>query len=96
MKPSLGRKVWCIYADEINEEEVGFIGKDSFIIDAYTDNRRLDSVQYLFEEYNSAWFTSFNRAKKVLLEQLHKKYKTKQFYIEKICDGYWVSRRLDK
>lgn len=35
MKPKIGRKVYCIYGTGIMVDYVGYVGKDSFIVDSY-------------------------------------------------------------
>ena len=68
MKPSIGRKVYCIYKNEIFEEEVGYLGRDSFIVDDFSELRLFDSLEYFYDEYQLTWFTSKARAKKKLKE----------------------------
>lgn len=68
MKPSLGKTVYCIYCGEINKETVGYIGKDSFIVEEFSDNRMFDSLEYYYGDYNENWFTSLAKAKAKLLQ----------------------------
>lgn len=43
MKPKLGRKVYCIYGTGILVDTVGFVGKDSFIVDSFGSPTESDS-----------------------------------------------------
>ena len=43
MKPKLGGKVYCIYGTGIAVDTVGFLGKDSFIIDSFGPATEMDS-----------------------------------------------------
>ena len=35
MKPRLGKKVYCLYNDEILVDTVGYLGKNSFILSSF-------------------------------------------------------------
>ena len=70
MKPKIGRKVYCIYYDGIIVDTVGWIGKDSFIIDSINSGgTEDDSWEWNYEDYNVHWFTSLAKAKKALIER---------------------------
>lgn len=69
MRPTLNRKVYTIspYSFEIYEHKVGYIGKESFIIEDYDS---FDSnYEFSFNEYEETWFTSFAKAKAYLKKQ---------------------------
>ena len=51
MKPEIGTKVYCIYADGILVDEVAFIGKDSFIIESFHNLTYEDSWEWNYEDY---------------------------------------------
>lgn len=89
MKPALGRTVYCIYEESILVERVGYIGNDSFIIEDFSDNVRFDSLEWFYEDYQNAWFTSLARAKNKLLQIAHRKYPNKKFNVKKITDTYY-------
>ena len=94
MKPSIGRKVYCVYQDDLNEEEVGYLGKDSFIVDDFSELRRFDSLEYFYDDYQVMWFTSFARAKKTLLSRLNAAHPGLNFTLTKVCDGYWTTKGI--
>ena len=71
MKPARGRTVYCLYCFEINKEIVGYSGKDSFIVEDFSDNRLFDSLEYFYDDYGKQWFTSLTKAK----AQLRKDYR---------------------
>ena len=78
MTPKLGQKVYCIYNDDcILVEKVGFIGKDSFIIEDFTDAVNFDSLEWFYEDYNDLWFTDLSKAKKRLKEIYYETYQIK-------------------
>ena len=95
LKPTLGRKVYCVYGGNcILVETVGYIGKESFIIEAFSEDYCFDSFEWFYNEYNETWFTNLAKAKKKLLEvacelyreKLHIK-KTDNNYYEVYCEG---------
>lgn len=89
MKPSIGRTIYCIYQNGINEDNVGYLGKDSFIVDDFSDLRRFDSLEYFYDDYQRTWFTSLPQAKKALLSKLHREYPDSKFKLKHTCDDYW-------
>lgn len=86
MKPNIGKKVYVIYEDSISLEYVGYIGKESFIIDEFSDKFE-DAIEYFYEDYGRTWFTSFAAAKKQILEDF------KGWYVRlklvKKSERYW-------
>ena len=62
-KPKIGKKVYIIHTGDVYEERVGWIGKDSFIIEnysMYTD----DFMEFFYEDHNEWWFSTLAAAKK--------------------------------
>lgn len=51
MKPRLCRKVYCIYNKGILVDTVGFLGKDSFIIDSFCLATESDSWEWDYDMY---------------------------------------------
>lgn len=87
MKPSLGRKVYCLYDCGIFEDTVGYIGKDSFIVESFNDCSSFDSLEWIYEDYNITWFTNLSKAKKVLINN-HAKDGEKVKVVNP-CNGWW-------
>lgn len=81
MKPKLGRIVYCIYKDSILVQPVYAIAKDSFLLDYRGVSE--DSVEWHFEDYNDAWFTSLAKEKKKLLDIFRKDYPNTRFKVVK-------------
>lgn len=89
LKPKLGRTVYCIYHDEcIFADTVGYLGKDSFIVDSFNNCTNEDSWEWYYGCYNLDWFTSLAKAKKYLRELLEEKGE-RDFKIVKIKDDYY-------
>lgn len=75
MIPKLGQKVYCIYDNDcILVENVGFIGKESFIIENFWEDVYFDSLEWYYENYNDLWFTDLSKAKEKLHEIHFKQY----------------------
>lgn len=70
LKPKLGRTVYCIYDGGIFVDTVGYLGKDSFIVDSFGGSTYEDSWKWNYDDYNSLWFTNLAKAKKALLEKM--------------------------
>ena len=70
MKPNIGKKVYIIYQDTISLAEVGYIGAQSFLVSDF-ENCFADAVEYLYSDYGRTWFTSFEAAKKQILEEFN-------------------------
>ena len=51
MKPKIGRKVYCIYGTGIMVDYVGYVGKDSFIVDSYGVCKESDSWEWDYDLY---------------------------------------------
>ena len=92
MKPKIGRKVYCIYygftEGAISIEKVGFLGKDSFIVEDFSDYREFDSLEWFFNDYGKTWFTSLAKAKKTIFEQ-NPDLDKKHYRLEKVYDDYY-------
>ena len=79
MKIRIGTKVYIISTInyDICVEEVGYVGRDSFIIDCYLFKDD-DYIECYYDEYNETWFKSLAAAKKYLLN----------YFKEHEYDGY--------
>jgi hypothetical protein len=87
MKPRIGRKVYCVYHDGIFVDAVGYVGKDSFIVESVLSGTNEDSWEWFYEQYGKDWFTSLAKAKKELLSRFEEEgMKLKVF---KINDNYY-------
>lgn len=90
MKPSLGRKVYCLYNAGIFEDTVGYIGKDSFIIGNFNDYTSFNSLEWFYEDYDITWFTSLEKAKKALIDKEKKYIKPgEKVKVVETDDGWW-------
>lgn len=74
MKPKLGRKVYCIYGTVILVDTVGFVGKDSFIVDSFGTATESDSWEWDYDMYDVEWFTNLTKAKNKLIDNYKDKY----------------------
>lgn len=83
MKPNIGDVVYCIYDGSLAKDKVGYIGKDSFILDEISPSVKLEACCFFYDEYNINWFSTFKEAKTALLS----KYKNAK--LKKITDDYW-------
>lgn len=88
MKPKLGRKIYCIYGTGIIADTVGYIGKDSFIIDTFGPSTEYDSWEWRYDDYNVRWFTNLEKAKKKLIENYQDKYEGK-LKVVKVSDDWY-------
>ena len=89
MKPKLGRKVYCIYEIGIMVDYVGYIGKDSFIVEGYGLSTESDCWEWSYDMYGKQWFTNLSEAKKKLID-IHKgKYKNK-LKVVKVTDDWYA------
>lgn len=67
MQPKLGQKVYFIYGTQIIKDTVGYLGKDSFVVNSIHDTcTERDSLIWDFEDYDVEWFTNLNKAKAAL------------------------------
>lgn len=95
MRPEIGTKVYCIYADGILVDEVAFIGKDSFIIESFGSATYDDSWEWYYEDYNKNWFTDLEKAKEKLLSIAKEKYRDEKLTIEKYSDDWYELVEID-
>lgn len=89
MKPKIGRKIYCIYGTGIMVDHVGFVGRDSFIVEGYGCTTESDSWEWDYELYGEKWFTSLSKAKKKLIDMYKDRYENK-LKIEKIEDNWYA------
>lgn len=80
-KPKIGKKVYCIVDEWIVKYVVGYLGKDSFIIEDYW-NVSIDNFGY--EDFGETWFYTIKDAKEKMLANEGDEYK-----IVKIYDDEW-------
>lgn len=91
LKPKLGRTVYCIYDGGIFVDTVGYVGKNSFIVDSFGSSTYEDSWEWYYDTYNSDWFTNLAKAKKALLEQMEDEYGC-EFKIVKVYDDWYEAK----
>lgn len=84
MKPKIGTNVYCIYEDSIAKYKVGYIGKNSFIIDELHEDLIFNVLEWQFEDYDKQWFTSLAKAK----TEICKRYPNAKLF--KRNDDYWA------
>lgn len=89
MKPKLGRKVYCIYGTGIMVDHVGYVGKDSFIVEGCEIHTKVDSWEWSYDSHGKKWFTSLSEAKKVLIDIYKEKYENK-LKVVKIADDWYA------
>ena len=89
MKPSLNRKIYCIYDNCIFETKVAFIGESSFIQEESGSAYEEDSWEYFYADYGKTWFATLAQAKRKLRE----KYPNCKF--EKVLSNAWEVRVND-
>lgn len=70
-KPKIGKKIYTIWTGDIIEDRVGYLGKDSFLLEGY--DMKVEP-EYYYEDYNEKWFTSLAKAKKRCKEDFGKVY----------------------
>lgn len=83
-KPRIGQKVYCFFDDSMDLciEEVGYIGKESFIIEDYSIKCE---VEFFYENYAIDWFTSLKQFK----EYIKKDSRYSKYKCVKKDDDYW-------
>lgn len=90
MTPKLGEKVYVIYGNSISLEKVGYIGKDSFIIEAFESGVHFDFLEWNFADFEKNWFVSLTKAKEaLLLEAKTLCRKNEKAKIVKLDKDYW-------
>lgn len=68
MKPKIGSKVYIIVRDELWQDYVTHLGKESFITQLFIDGLD-DEGEQSYSEFNETWFRSLAKGKKALLKQ---------------------------
>lgn len=84
----IGQTVYTIYEGSIEKNKVGFIGKESFIIENFRSGRQWDSIEWDYDGYNESWTFSLTKAKEILLKRYQEIYDAK-FIIKRLADDYW-------
>ena len=95
LKPRLGRTVYCIYDNGIFVDTVGYLGKDSFIVESFGSSTYEDSWEWYYNQYNVDWFTNLAKAKKDLLTKLQDEYNC-EFKIVKVYDDWYEVREKEE
>ena len=88
MKPKLGRKVYCVYGTGILVDTVGFLGKESFIVNSFGLETESDSWEWNYDMYDEEWFTNLSKAKKKLIDNYKDKYDNK-LKVAKMSDTWY-------
>ena len=70
MKPKIGDKVYIIIDNSISEEQVGYLGADSFVVDLYN---YVEHSCFDYNDYNKVWFRSLDKAKTELRKRFGRK-----------------------
>lgn len=68
-KPKLNQTVYIVYCNEIYEDEVRYIGEESFILTISKFINR-DYYEWQFDDYGITRATTFNKAKEILRKKL--------------------------
>lgn len=89
MKPKLGRKVYCVYGIGIFVNTVGFLGKESFIVNSFGSGTESDSWKWDYDMYDIECFTDLSKAKKKLIDNYKDKYEGK-LKVTKISDIWYT------
>jgi hypothetical protein len=80
MKPSIGRKVYCIYHNEhILKETVYAVGEKTFFISSFGGKRCADSWEWWYDDYGETWFTNLEKAKRKLSQNVKEEYPNEKF-----------------
>lgn len=90
MKPKIGQKVYLLYGTGILVEKVGYLGKDSFVIESFQyDCTERDSWEWDYDDYNVQWFTNLKEARAKLIENYRDKIDGKP-KVTKISDNWYA------
>lgn len=92
MKPRIGKKVYVIYEDDIYQETVFMLGKESFLCECVLDSALRDSYrtrQYYFCSHGRTWFTTLSAAKKQLIATLEMRRPNFTVKIKQMGYGIW-------
>lgn len=74
MKLKIGQAVYIVDNCYIDKEEVGYLGKSSFIIEGYENKY---NQEHFYEYYGKTWFNT--------LKEVKEKYPK----LKKVADGEW-------
>lgn len=98
MKPKLGTKVYCIYRDGFFIDTVGYLGKESFIINGFGGLTEEDSWEWDYDKYEQNWFTDISKAKNRLVELYRGKYDNEEInlVVKKINPAWYQLRDLNE
>lgn len=98
MKPKLGTKVYCIYKDGFFIDTVGYLGKESFIINGFGGSTEEDSWEWDYDKYEQNWFTDISKAKNRLVELYNGEYDNEEInlVVEKINAAWYQLRDLNE
>lgn len=69
MKPQVGTTVYCLWNNCILRHTVGYVGKQSFIIEAFRNDVEFSSLEWDYDEYDITWYKTLPKAKKALISQ---------------------------
>lgn len=90
MKPKLGKKIYYIFGDGIFVDKVGYLGKESFILDSFNNCMIFETLEWNYDDYNIKWFTSLTKAK----EQLRKLFGDQKIKIKKMDDSWYEAEMI--
>lgn len=79
-KPPVGKLVYLVYKDSILVDQVGYAGKDSFIINSFSDLLNFDSLEWYYEDYGKTWFTDLQSAKDKIINIFEEQDRFKRKY----------------
>lgn len=88
MKPEIGTKVYCIYAEGILIDNVAFIGNKSFLIESFSSATYEDSWEWYYEDYEENWFTDLESAKEKLISLAKERYEEKLKIVQTYDNWY--------
>ena len=88
MKPKLNSKVWIISDDDIYEEKVAYLGRESFLIEYYAIKIK---KEFRYESYGFTWVKTLKEAKAILQKKLGPDAK-----IVKVEDDWWRVKEEEK
>lgn len=91
MKPKLGTKVYCIYNDGFFVDTVGYLGKESFIINGFGGSTEEDSWEWNYDKYGQSWFINISEAKDKLFELYKDEYDAEEseLIVKKINEDWY-------
>lgn len=93
MKPKIGQKVYCIMDDDILADKVGYIGKESFIIDDFSEFNAFDSFEWFYEDYGFKWFTKLKDAKESILKDYEPEERKRLKFVRNGMGDYELEER---